>query len=585
MKLGHFVPESVMQTVLAALLLLVSRVYSNCTGIGTWKTAHGIAYCRYVNVESYNTQGLNLLNSLETHHCCQPLPPYNDWYNHPVIEHYVPWHLKRSNSWNKCPLGFFLGGWYQAEEERLFDDLKAAVCVKPSTHPDRYHSCYELDLFSKEPTTSRQCGNGYFIAGVFSSGCTQLECLTKLYCCQLVPVPDPVYSIEIAKSRAMQMTRNDLRAFAYYLGYVNNNCDMKRVGESWLLESSPDILSCQRTIPFIINYSNWRLKVVDLKVGESVISGMDPVKIKSGYIRNRGSQEVKQDLRESTKTIRKVKHIAYSDWLREKTRFPAKNLDLSVSVLLSPAADFQIIVKQVSANSSVLLESSYKPTSGQYVTLYDNATMTYDSTGHEEKETYERQMHVTIPAKSVMQWDYMLQRSLISVSYEMYVSLEYSVELQGRLGNDNHHSKYQPDRTSAPLNFTFGDSQTSFTESLKQKSELKEEPWMWDNLLSRGDVVSRINRLCNESRYLFKLRGSFNIVKGDGTTFDIQRVQLNNSMKYKSENLHLVDVSVDSASSLTSAASGRLERQVRPVVLLAIQSMIYVTMRKCFVIF
>lgn len=89
-------------------------------------------------------------------------------------------------TWNTCPTGYFLNGLKRSKGEHL-DSIKQARCCTPSDHIVQYSDCYRENVwrkFDEEGITT--CSRaGYFITGLYQSGCTLLHCIEQFKCCSM----------------------------------------------------------------------------------------------------------------------------------------------------------------------------------------------------------------------------------------------------------------------------------------------------------------------------------------------------------------------------------------------------------------
>merc|ERR1719376_571205 len=91
----------------------------------------------------------------------------------------------RRYTWNLCPHGYFLQGFYRSGDHWLHN-LEKGKCCKPVSAPSSYGHCYDHNVgtsFDRKGTS--KCNRGYFMVGMYRSDCDRVYCIEKFRCCKM----------------------------------------------------------------------------------------------------------------------------------------------------------------------------------------------------------------------------------------------------------------------------------------------------------------------------------------------------------------------------------------------------------------
>ena len=96
--------------------------------------------------------------------------------------------LYRSFEWSLCPTGYYLSGFYRTDGNKLYD-ITHAWCCKPKGASESNSSCYDENVSLKFEWYQMEivsCSrSGYYITGLYRSGCDYLHCIERFRCCKL----------------------------------------------------------------------------------------------------------------------------------------------------------------------------------------------------------------------------------------------------------------------------------------------------------------------------------------------------------------------------------------------------------------
>ena len=92
----------------------------------------------------------------------------------------------RKNVWAVCPNGYFLNGLYRTDGSNLYN-IEEGKCCRPQNHPNSYDGCYDEDVtHSFDNKGWSKCKRaGYYLTGIYKSGCEHLYCIEKFRCCKM----------------------------------------------------------------------------------------------------------------------------------------------------------------------------------------------------------------------------------------------------------------------------------------------------------------------------------------------------------------------------------------------------------------
>ena len=89
------------------------------------------------------------------------------------------WWFSNTRGWFKCPMGYYLKGYFKEGLKGWHADQQVRCC-KPAQGPSFYQHCRTN---STDVQGLHQCPDGYHIAGVYNTDCSQTDCVEDIYCC------------------------------------------------------------------------------------------------------------------------------------------------------------------------------------------------------------------------------------------------------------------------------------------------------------------------------------------------------------------------------------------------------------------
>ncbi|KAH9523191.1 hypothetical protein Btru_066060 [Bulinus truncatus] len=123
-------------------------------------------------------------------------------------------------NWNDDPISLLESdtGWPRYMDY-LFN-LESARCVKPTTPPFYYGSCYDEDTTACSVRKGRcLCKEGFFVTGLYRGNDDDLYNLDKMRCCSMADKPQVVDNAEELKDHIMDNTLRKMANLADMLGY------------------------------------------------------------------------------------------------------------------------------------------------------------------------------------------------------------------------------------------------------------------------------------------------------------------------------------------------------------------------------
>lgn len=130
--------------------------------------------------------GNNGLWLIEQGKCCGASEP--SYANQPSTCTNANWWsaLDGKNVWALCPAGYYMEGIYISDSTNIYN-IEEAKCCRPQNHPNAYEDCYDEDVtlsFDKEGWS--ECKRaGYYMTGLYKSGCEHVYCIEKFKCCRM----------------------------------------------------------------------------------------------------------------------------------------------------------------------------------------------------------------------------------------------------------------------------------------------------------------------------------------------------------------------------------------------------------------
>lgn len=310
----------------------------------------------------------------------------------------------------------------------------------------------------------------------------------------MATAPDVLDDLNKVKTRVMDNTMADVASLADNLGYgwcsgcsaENVGENFRRYGDTWSADQSGRCVGYMSNHRLSIAYSDWSFVLKDITYGAPKKVDLETELIKSGTVRNFGTQDTIENITQSVISVRNVFHTQTSEW---------KHSD-ELNILLT-----------------------YKPRSRRagYKFNYENNSTTTDETNSQQSETFTINSSKRVKPNSTKHWRITLSKTRTSVTYTATIVPRFSTQLRGflRYGGrtliyPNFHYQYHGKEDRPTFNYTFGNSSTPFYAALRQQSNTNSQPWLWNDIINYYPNASGlISDLCSETRYGFNLTGQF----------------------------------------------------------------------------
>lgn len=98
----------------------------------------------------------------------------------------------RHHNWNMCPNGYFLSGLERSGQlngDNYLHNIEFGYCCKPLDGPAGYKDCFKANVWKRFNWHDRgmiSCSrHGYYITGIYRSGCDLLYCIEEFMCCSM----------------------------------------------------------------------------------------------------------------------------------------------------------------------------------------------------------------------------------------------------------------------------------------------------------------------------------------------------------------------------------------------------------------
>ena len=94
--------------------------------------------------------------------------------------------------WAVCKAGYFMQSIYSANKEKYasrvgLHKIEKFKCCRPRSKNVAQANCYEHDVKSSfDKKGWSKCNSGFYMKGIYKSACTDLHCLDKFQCCEMV---------------------------------------------------------------------------------------------------------------------------------------------------------------------------------------------------------------------------------------------------------------------------------------------------------------------------------------------------------------------------------------------------------------
>lgn len=77
-------------------------------------------------------------------------------------------------------------GIYITDPTNIYN-IEESKCCRPQNHPNAYADCYDEDVgISFDKKGWSECKrDGYYMTGIYKSGCEHLYCIEKFKCCSM----------------------------------------------------------------------------------------------------------------------------------------------------------------------------------------------------------------------------------------------------------------------------------------------------------------------------------------------------------------------------------------------------------------
>ena len=124
----------------------------------------------------------------------------------------------RTYSWNTCPEGYFLQGFYNPKD--LLLDHETATCCRPRNfkntpaHPTDCEDNYVNNLIGREGWW--RCKEWFYLTAVYQDNCDKTGCTEFFTCCRMPPsgtssFPAPDVKLNLQLHRHKFLTRQNLK--------------------------------------------------------------------------------------------------------------------------------------------------------------------------------------------------------------------------------------------------------------------------------------------------------------------------------------------------------------------------------------
>ncbi|KAH9502866.1 hypothetical protein Btru_074670 [Bulinus truncatus] len=534
---------------------IVATVSSNTCSYTSWMYSFdsvGQSKCQESNyyirgferntVFNWKDDPISLLEGVE---CCSP---DTLWANVEMSVVYADWTkaLDYNYAWAFCPNGYYLQGLYRSDtgwpryKGYLFN-LENARCVKPTTHPFYYGSCYEEDTGACSDRKGRcLCKEGYSMTGLYRGKDDDLYNLDKMRCCSMADKPQVVDKAEELKEHIMDTTLWKMAHLADMLGY--NYCygnrglkvgeDFEKNGNSW--EASKKLFwpqkyckgaKCDQRLNLV--FGDWSIAVKDIKYGEIVIDDLKPETVDTGTIHNEEATPVTQTFQISKTVQETITHTTTSSW--------------SNSNEMSFSLNFEI-PKVGGASFS-------------YTTKFEYSSSTSNENSKQTSRTFSINTKKTVQPFSSAKYNVIVSKTRTTIPYTAVMIAKFSTEFRGFMKygggygtpNTNYHYQYAGNADKPTVNYKFGSSAVPFYTALKKESDFKAKPWLWNEVLKYYPTARQIiDSLTNETQYEFTLSGTLEKVAGSkiDVTWETLKVTRRDTPDGNTMKVHISDKTV-----------------------------------------
>jgi len=447
---------------------------------------------------------------LEEAKCCGRS---SQWWNKETVTVYEDWWklFNKKKKWS-LPGRLLLAGFLQKLKKKNHgvSNIEEGRCSKPAGHPEHYGHCYNEDIvscFDKKGLC--QCGENYFVTGLYKGNCDNLHCIEMLRCCKMANFKEP-NELSMVKTLVMEQTLYNMANLAHYLGFGwCYGCSHRKVGENfirrgdvWEADTKTRCRGYRNKKRLSLVYADWKPHIYKMTYGKPVLDYLQPETADSGKTVNDHSTPLTTVVEREIRSIRSVTHTKSKSW--------KKAHELGVKLTYTATA------KTPFAESSASAEFSYRFT-------YENSRSTTDTTNKQDEKLFRKSSSKVLDPYTAVEWEVLVSKLRVTTPYTATVLLKCSTKLRGFLRwgggyngrTTNYHYKQRGSRKKINFDYKFGDADTSFWEALHKQSRDNYRPWEWINMKQRWTYAGTvIDKLTKEKNYQFTLRGKFEDVQG-----------------------------------------------------------------------